>query len=370
MFSHLFNTYEAVTPPPKSKPDLKQEIYWEPDQDTLIIDPLGLGSISRVPSVDKPSDQPFVPDPQFYFEQDEVQEAPEYSTNSQLVNNIINTGRSLLGKRYKYGGTNPNTGLDCSAFLQYIFKQNGVNIPRDTSGIFKAGKEVSLSNVQPGDIICSKGSGPSGRHVQMVSRVDPENNQIYVIEAKGKKYGIVEGLLTKKRSDIMSVRRILSQNNSDPFLTNQDIQSPSSQKFNNNQQFAKILNQAYRKALQSKGLDPNYSYILTAQDANESGWGKSVKGNYNYGNITTNGNDWHKRTGNRKWKDFKSLDDYVNYKINFLSNNRYRFFQDFSVNSNIQQAMQTLADRGYDPGNSRYGTNIHNTYNTLMKYLA
>lgn len=227
MFSHLFNTYEAVTPPPKSKPDLKQEIYQEPDQDTLIIDPLGLGPISRVPSVDKPSDQPFVPEPQFDFEQDEVQETPEYSTNNQLISNIINTGRSLLGGRYTYGGTSPNSGLDCSAFLQYIFKQNGVNIPRDTSGIFKAGKEVSLSNAQPGDIICSKGSGPSGRHVQMVSRVDPENNQIYVIEAKGKKYGIVEGPLTKKKSDIISVRRILNQNNQDPFLANRDIQSPT-----------------------------------------------------------------------------------------------------------------------------------------------
>lgn len=370
MFSHLFNTYEAVTPPPKSKPDLKQEFYWEPNQDTSIIDSLNLQLFSRVPNVDKPSNQPFVSEPQSDFKQDEVLETPKHSAKDQLISSIISTGRSLLGGRYKYGGTNPDTGLDCSSFLQYIFKKNGIDIPRDTSGIFKAGKEVSLGDVQPGDIICSKGSGPSGKHVQMVSRVDSENNQIYVIEAKGTKYGIVEGLLTKKNSDIVSVRRILSQNNNDPFIHNQDIQSPNSQKFNSNQQFAKTLNQAYRRALQNKGLDPNYSYILTAQDANESGWGKFIKGYYNYGNITTTGNDWHKRTGNRKWKDFKSLDDYVNYKIDFLSRNRYRFFQTFSSNANVQQAMQTLADRGYDPGNPRYGINIHNTYNTLMKYSA
>lgn len=226
MFSHLFNTYEAVTPPPKSKQDIKQEIYQETDSDTLIIDPLGLGPISRVPNVDKPSDQPFIPDPQFSPPEDQIVEAPEYSPNNQLVTSIINTGRSFVGGKYVSGGTSPETGFDCSGFLQYIFKQNGVDIPRDTSGIFKVGKEVSLSNVQPGDIICSRGSGPSGRHVQMVSRVDSSNNQIYVIEAKGKKWGIVEGPLTKKSSDIISIRRVLNQSKNDPFLANQDVQKP------------------------------------------------------------------------------------------------------------------------------------------------
>lgn len=369
MFSHLFNTYEAVTPPPKSHKDFYKEIYQEPEDDIGILNPLGFGPISRIPHVEKPSDQPFEAKPSEDFMPEEIQDNQNSQTNNQLLNNIINTGRSFVGSKYLYGGTSPSTGFDCSGFLQYIFKQNGVNIPRDTSGIFKTGREVSLSNAQPGDIICSRGSGPSGRHVQMVSRIDPETNQIYVIEAKGRKYGIVEEPLTKKVSDIVSVRRILSQNNNDPFLRNQDIQNPNSQKFSSNQQFARTLNQAYRKALQDKGLDPNYSYILTAQDANETGWGKSVKGYYNYGNITTTGNDWHKRTGNRKWKDFKSLNDYANYKIDFLSRNRYRFFQTFSPNTNVQYAMQTLADRGYDPGNPRYGINIYNTYNTLMKYL-
>lgn len=226
MFSHLFNTYEAVTPPPKSKQDIKQEIYQETDSDTLIIDPLGLGLISRIPNVDKPSDQPFIPDPQFSPPEDQIVEAPEYSPNNQLVTSIINTGRSFVGGKYVSGGTSPETGFDCSGFLQYIFKQNGVDIPRDTSGIFKVGKEVSLSNVQPGDIICSRGSGLSGRHVQMVSRVDSSNNQIYVIEAKGKKWGIVEGPLTKKSSDIISIRRVLNQSKNDPFLANQDVQKP------------------------------------------------------------------------------------------------------------------------------------------------
>lgn len=395
MFSHLFNTYEAVTPPPKSKPDLKQEIYQEPDSDTLIIDPLGLGPISRVPNVDKPSDQPFVPESQFDFEPDEVQETPEYSANSQLVNNIINTGRSLLGNKYKYGGTNPNTGLDCSAFLQYIFKQNGVDIPRDTSGIFKAGKEVSLSNVQPGDIICSRGSGDSGRHVQMVSRVDPQSNQIYVIEAKGKQYGIVEGLLTKKPSDIISVRRIISQNSNDPFLANQDIQSPrtSTGKFSNKSDFIKALNNGYRKALSNKGLDPNYSYVLTAQAALESGWGKHLAGNFNFGGIKITDKearehperarramttDWSKEKGYfrhyQNFRNFSSIEDYCNYRVNLLSNKRYNAFNSVD-SSNPYSFVFHILSKGYGsdyggPESRKYVASVMKNYNTVMNTLS
>lgn len=396
MFSHLFNTYEAVTPPPKSKPDLKQEIYQEPDQDTLIIDPLGLGPISRVPNVDKPSDQPFVLESQFDFESDKVQKTSEHSINNQLVSNIINTGRSLLGRKYKYGGTNPNTGLDCSAFLQYIFKQNGVNIPRDTSGIFKAGKEVSLSNVQPGDIICSKGRGPSGRHVQLVSRVDSETNRIYVIEAKGREYGIVEGPLTKKSSDIISVRRILNQNDKDPFLTNQDLQNPtpstSMGKFNNKGDFIKALNAGYRRALSSRGLDPNYSYVLTAQAAMESGWGKHLAGKYNFGGIKISDKearehperanralttDWSKERGYFKhyqnFRNFQSIDDYCDYRISLLSNERYNAFNSVSVGNPYNFVFHILS-KGYGsdyggPESRKYVATVMKNYNDVLNTL-
>lgn len=339
MFSHLFNTYEAVTPPPKSKQDFKQEIYQEPDSDTLIIDPLGLGPISRVPSVDKPSDQPFVPESQFDFEPDEVQDTSEYSTNNQLISNIINTGRSLIGNKYKYGGINPDTGLDCSAFLQYIFKQNGVDIPRDTSGIFKAGKEVSLSNVQPGDIICSRGSGPSGRHVQMVSRIDPESNQIYVIEAKGKDHGIVEGPLTKKRSDIYSVRRIIKNPNKDPFLSNQDIQNPTKiTTFSSKKDFTNTMYSYLYKALEDNGIDAKtWAPILTTHTSIESGWGNEFsRKNNNYGGIKGKGSgrvktkEWSPERGyytiNDSFRSFKSIQEFADAYVKMLKN-KFKAFE-------------------------------------------
>lgn len=143
----------------------------------------------------------------------------------------------------------------------------------------------------------------------------------------------------------------------------------SSMKFNDRKQFVETMYNAYRDGLQQQGLDPNYALALVAQDAIETDYGKKVLGNYNYGNITTNGDDWHKQTGERKWKDFNSLKDYVEYKIKFLSNNRYRYFQTFSPNSNIATSMQVLANRGYDPGNPKYGKLVESVYKDVSNLL-
>ena len=165
--------------------------------------------------------------------------------------------------------------------------------------------------------------------------------------------------------------RAWNDNPSAKVTTSFRYYKPSSKNFNNNEQFVKTLMSAYEKALQNRGLDPRYAPMLVAQDANESGWGKSVKGNFNYGNITAkDGEPWHNQTGKRKWRDFTSVDDYVNSKIDFLSRSRYKFFQTFSSSANVAVAMQTLANRGYDPNNPNYGKRIERTYNTVLKYLT
>lgn len=149
----------------------------------------------------------------------------------------------------------------------------------------------------------------------------------------------------------------------------QDTPIKNAKTFSNKKEFVQTLNAAYRQELQRRGMDPNYAGILVAQDALETAYGKSVKGDYNFGNITTNGSDWHVKTNNHKWKDFKSLQEYVSYKIDFLSNKRYRYFQTFSANSNPAVAMQVLANRGYCPNSPTYGSKIASVLNSISKYI-
>ncbi|MFI7585873.1 transglycosylase SLT domain-containing protein [Spongisporangium articulatum] len=66
----------------------------------------------------------------------------------------IDIAKKYLGVPYKWGGTDPRTGLDCSGFAQLVMKQVGVNLPRTSAEQAKVGTEVSsLDDAQPGDLV-------------------------------------------------------------------------------------------------------------------------------------------------------------------------------------------------------------------------
>lgn len=71
------------------------------------------------------------------------------------------------GVRYRFGGTSRRSGIDCSAFVQAVYKDVfNVDIPRNTMGQRTVGESVSKYDMKMGDIIIfqSRASG-SGRHV-------------------------------------------------------------------------------------------------------------------------------------------------------------------------------------------------------------
>lgn len=69
---------------------------------------------------------------------------------------IIEIGKKYLGTPYQLGAAEGNTSeFDCSSFLQYIYKQVGVDLPRSSREQAKAGYAVSKSDLQPGDLIFS-----------------------------------------------------------------------------------------------------------------------------------------------------------------------------------------------------------------------
>jgi len=64
---------------------------------------------------------------------------------------------SLLfyGTPYRFGG-NSSHALDCSAFVQKVFRANGIELPRDSRSQAKYGYKVSLSELKPGDLLFFK----------------------------------------------------------------------------------------------------------------------------------------------------------------------------------------------------------------------
>lgn len=110
---------------------------------------------------------------------------------------VVAFANQYVGYPYVWGGTDPNTGADCSGFVYYVLKNFGINYGRLTSyGWRSVGQEVSVNNMQPGDIVCYAG------HVAIYAGGGR------IVEAQSTSAGI-----TNNRSvychNIITVRRVL-----------------------------------------------------------------------------------------------------------------------------------------------------------------
>ncbi|MFE7274245.1 NlpC/P60 family protein [Streptomyces sp. NPDC057623] len=64
----------------------------------------------------------------------------------------IAAAHSALGKPYVWGANGPS-GFDCSGLIQWSYAQAGVALPRTSQGQRYAGRQVPLSEAQPGDVV-------------------------------------------------------------------------------------------------------------------------------------------------------------------------------------------------------------------------
>ena len=70
------------------------------------------------------------------------------------IQRIIDRAQDLIGVRYRRGGDKPQTGFDCSGFVDYVFREGvGLILPRASRAISKAGTPVSKDELKPGDLV-------------------------------------------------------------------------------------------------------------------------------------------------------------------------------------------------------------------------
>jgi len=79
--------------------------------------------------------------------------------NEANIKEVINTAKEQIGKPYKYGARPEDAPdfFDCSSFVQWVFKQVGVSLPRTCLEQAEVGREVPLEDIQPGDVVFLKG---------------------------------------------------------------------------------------------------------------------------------------------------------------------------------------------------------------------
>lgn len=75
---------------------------------------------------------------------------------------VIGYAKTLMGTRYRWGGTTSRGGFDCSGFTSHVFAKHGVRLPRTSSSQSQAGQAVSRDGLKTGDLVFFK-TGRSSR---------------------------------------------------------------------------------------------------------------------------------------------------------------------------------------------------------------
>lgn len=79
------------------------------------------------------------------------------ASGSAKGKDIANFACRYVGNPYVAGGTSLTNGADCSGFTFAVYKEFGISLPRTSTAQRGSGREVSLSDAQPGDIVCYAG---------------------------------------------------------------------------------------------------------------------------------------------------------------------------------------------------------------------
>ena len=105
------------------------------------------------------------PTPEEPTTEEPTTEAPTAAPAGQSGVDLANYACQFIGYPYVYGGTSLTGGADCSGFVLAIYAQWGISLPHDAELQANYGTEVSLSELQPGDLLFYPSMGYAIGHV-------------------------------------------------------------------------------------------------------------------------------------------------------------------------------------------------------------
>jgi cell wall-associated NlpC family hydrolase len=75
-------------------------------------------------------------------------------TWTEKTQEVLMHALSLTGIDYRYGGSTPETGFDCSGFVRYVFGQAAkITLPHSSRAISQIGQTIQKDNLKPGDLV-------------------------------------------------------------------------------------------------------------------------------------------------------------------------------------------------------------------------
>jgi cell wall-associated NlpC family hydrolase len=96
----------------------------------------------------------------------ELREVDEDIANTLAA---VGLAQQLIGRPYRYGGRTPIGGFDCSGLVQYVFGEQGLDLPRTARRQARAGRHVERQELEPGDLVFFRIGGEQINHVGIYS---------------------------------------------------------------------------------------------------------------------------------------------------------------------------------------------------------
>jgi len=102
------------------------------------------------------------------YDQGDRTVVPVTANSKDAIGGMLLQSISLMGIPYRWGGNNPEEGMDCSGFIRYVFKKSlGIDLPRTAAEMSKVGKRVSINDLEPGDLLFFNTGRGSNTHLGM-----------------------------------------------------------------------------------------------------------------------------------------------------------------------------------------------------------
>jgi len=82
---------------------------------------------------------------------------------------VVRSALSLRGTPYRFGGSTPESGFDCSGLVAHVLARQSITVPRSVAEQFGTGTPVTWDQLQPGDLVFFSTLGPGATHVGIVT---------------------------------------------------------------------------------------------------------------------------------------------------------------------------------------------------------
>jgi cell wall-associated NlpC family hydrolase len=164
-----------------------------------------------LPTVNTPPTKPAPADTLIYDDPS----ASYIYTGSVSPLDVVAFAKTLKGIPYAYACSSPESGFDCSGFINYVFDYFNITVPRSSVDFTNVGKEVPIAEGKPGDLILFTGTDKSIRQVGHIGIVihNSTDSLAFIHSSSGSANGVtITPLNEYYKGRFVKITRIFKQN--------------------------------------------------------------------------------------------------------------------------------------------------------------